>query len=119
MLFAQTHEWVKTSENIATCGISFFAVKELGEIVYIELPKIGSMLKKDGEMAVIESTKAATDIYSPVSGVVVAVNDKLINNLGLLNQDPENEGWLIKVELSDALELNDLLTKPKYLELIG
>lgn len=119
MHFALTHEWVKTVENNAYIGISSFAVKELGEIVYLELPKLGSYLKKDTEMAVIESTKAATDIYAPISGEVVEINEKLLSNLQLLNTDPENAGWLIKVKMEDPIELEELLERPKYLELLS
>jgi glycine cleavage system H protein len=118
MFFSNSHEWVKIEEDIATIGISFFAQKELGDIVYIQLPKVGDELTARKECVVVESTKAATDIYSPVSGEVIEVNQNLKANLSILNEDPENAGWMVKVRLFDKSEVKELMTSTDYLELI-
>ncbi len=118
MLFTDTHEWIKIEENIATIGISSFAQKELGEIVFIELPKVGEKIAANKEMVVLESTKAAADIYSPLSGEVLEVNRELKENLNLLNQDPENRGWMIKLKLDSPDELKKMMSLKEYLKLI-
>ena len=118
MLFTDTHEWIKINENIATIGISSFAQKELGEIVFIELPKVGDQIAAQSEMVVLESTKAAADIYCPLSGEIVEVNHSLKENLNLLNQDPENKGWMIKIKVHNKDELNSLMSLKDYLQLI-
>lgn len=118
MFFSHTHEWVKIDGNIAIVGISQFAQKELGEVVFIELPKVGMYLQAQLEMAVLESTKAATDLYSPISGKVVEVNESLIQDLNLLNLDPENKGWMVKIAIEDQADLQNLLSPTQYQELI-
>lgn len=118
MKFTPSHEWISLHDSIGTVGITYYAVNELGEIVYLELPKIGMKVKAGDEVAVLESTKAAADIYTPVSGVIVAVNDRLSQNLEKLHLSPESEGWLFKIELQDPKELDKLLDKPSYEKLI-
>lgn len=100
MHFTPTHEWIVTEGNTATVGISDHAQKELGEIVYVELPKIGQTVQTGEEVCVLESTKAAADVYSPASGIVIAVNDLLRQTPSLINRAAESSGWLYKLELS-------------------
>ena len=103
-----SHEWVKIEKNIAIVGITAYAKKEIGEIVNVELPKVGKMVKAQEEVCIIESTKSAIDVYSPVSGKIVEVNNRLIENISLINFSPEKEGWLFKVEAADLKELEGL-----------
>ena len=98
--YTKSHEWVDKEGNVATVGITRAAVQEVGEIVYVELPKVGKEVKVGQDACVIESTKAAVDISSPVSGVILSVNDALLSNIQLLNTSPESEGWLFKVTLT-------------------
>ena len=115
MKYTDTHEWVSVSCAIGTVGITHYAQKELGEIVYVDLPKVGSQVKAGQEALVLESTKAAADSYAPVSGEVTAVN----HNLSALNADPESSGWLYQVRLTNLAELEPLLDYPAYLQLIS
>ncbi len=105
--FTPSHEWIDAS---GTVGITAFAQKELGEIVFVQLPKIGSALKMGEEACVLESTKAAADVYAPVSGKVIAVNSEL----SLLNKSPESAGWLFKLTLDNPAELKGLMTQEEY-----
>lgn len=97
--YTKTHEWFEKADGIATVGITYAALEEIGEIVYVELPKIGKEVKEGDDATVLESTKAAVDISSPVSGQIIAINDSLKTNIVPLNKDPENSGWLFKVKL--------------------
>ena len=114
MKFTKTHEWIKIDELTATIGISHFAQKELGEIVYIELPGIGKKVKAGDQVIVIESTKAAVDIYSPISGEVTAVNETLRESPEKINHSAESEGWLFKLRLDAPHELNLLMEEAAY-----
>lgn len=114
MKYTQSHEWITVNGNVGTVGVSHFAQKELGDIVYVELPDIGSQVKKGEEIAVLESTKAAADVYTPVSGKVVAVNQDLNEAPELINQDPEGAGWLYRIELTQQAELEPMLTAEAY-----
>jgi glycine cleavage system H protein len=118
MKFSDSHEWVKIEGDIGTVGITSHAQKELGEIVYIELPSVGKKVKAKDEVAVLESTKAAADIYTPVSGEIIEINQQLHPTSCQINTSPENEGWLFKIKLSHPSELNELLDKEDYLNLI-
>ncbi|MBI5273731.1 MAG: glycine cleavage system protein GcvH [Chlamydiales bacterium] len=100
MKYTDSHEWIKIANNEGTVGITHFARKELGQIVYIELPKVGQRVESKEEVAVLESTKAAADIYSPVAGTIIAVNLALKENIQLINQDPENQGWIYKINIA-------------------
>ncbi len=111
MKFTDSHEWV-TAEGLV--GITAHAQKELGDIVFVQLPEIGTKLTAGKEAAVLESTKAAADIYSPVSGTVIEINEALQNTPSLLNTDPEKSGWLFKVALEAPSELDRLLNKEQY-----
>jgi glycine cleavage system H protein len=114
MKYAQSHEWIDVTEEVGTVGITSFAQKELGEVVYIELPIMGKQVKAGDEIAVLESTKAAADIYSPVSGEIIAVNHALKEKPDLLNKFPETEGWLFKIKLTQLEELTALLDRDAY-----
>lgn len=119
MKFTPTHEWVQVVDNVATVGVTDHAQKELGEIVFVELPKLGKNVKAGEEAAVLESTKAAADVYSPVSGEIVAINTALNNASELVNKSPEYQGWLFKVKLSNPQEVDQLLDQKGYLAQIS
>jgi glycine cleavage system H protein len=117
--YTKTHEWVRVEGDIAVVGLSDHAQNELTDIVYVELPAIGAQVEAAKECAVVESVKAASDIYTPVSGEVVAANDELSHAPELLNDDPYGKGWMFKVKMSDQSELNDLLSPDDYAHHIG
>jgi len=119
MKYTDSHEWIRKEETLATVGISRHARQELGEIVYVELPKVGQEVHAGAEIAVLESTKAAADIYAPVSGKVTKVNTALTENIALINDEPEGNGWLFEIEMHDATELDTLLDKAAYQSLIS
>lgn len=119
MHFTESHEWVRIEGNIATIGISSYAQKELGEIVSIELPLVGRMVKAKEEVAVLESTKAAADVYAPLSGKVIAVNETIKQNPSQINQHAETSGWLFKLDLSHPQELTHLMNEKEYRALIS
>ena len=119
MKFSDSHEWInlENSEK-AVIGITNYAQKELGDIVYVELPQVGKVVKASQEIAVLESTKAASDIYTPVSGTIVEVNEKLVDSHELINQSPEKDGWIAKILLSDANEMENLMDRKAYEEML-
>lgn len=117
--YTRTHEWVKLENGVAKVGITEHAQKELGDIVYIELPKVGHQVKEGDTTAVLESTKAAADFYSPVSGTITEVNEKLKEDSGLINQSAEKEGWIYKIHLTNPEELKRLLELDDYLSLVS
>ena len=117
--YAKTHEWVRVEGDIAVVGITDHAQNELTDVVYVETPAVGAHLEAGKECAVVESVKAASDIYAPVSGDVVAVNEELSSAPELLNQDPYGKGWMFKVKMSDPSELNELLSPDDYTHHIG
>ncbi|MBS0653387.1 MAG: glycine cleavage system protein GcvH [Verrucomicrobia bacterium] len=117
MKFTETHEWINVEDGIGTVGITHHAQQELGEVVYIELPAVGKMVKAGEEVAVLESTKAAADIYSPVSGEIVEINQRLHDFIHEINQMAQTQGWLFKVRVSHPAELEKLLSHEQYLEL--
>lgn len=118
MKFTESHEWIRLENGIGTVGITDHAQKELGQVVYIELPAIGKQVKAGQEVAVLESTKAAADIYSPVSGEIVDINQKLGDFIHQINASAEKDGWLFKIKLSDRAEMENLLKREEYLELV-
>lgn len=119
MKYTETHEWVQIEGKQATVGVTQYAQKELGDVVYVELPKIGKSVEAGKEAAVLESTKAAADVYTPLSGIVLDVNQQLVQTPELINQAPEAGGWLFKIELSKPEEVNQLLDKASYDRLIN
>lgn len=114
MKYNETHEWIEVKGEIGTVGITDYAQKQLGEIVYVELPDVGSAVDAGEEVVVLESTKAAADVYSPVSGVIVEVNEQLNLTSDLVNKSPTNKGWLYKIKLIDLDELEDLMDEDDY-----
>lgn len=112
--YAKTHEWVQVEGKVATVGISNFAQDKLGDVVYVDLPQVGKVVKKGETLMSIESVKAASDVYAPVSGKVLQVNEKLNDQPELVNKDPEGEGWLVKIEMTNPNELNELLDEEAY-----
>lgn len=114
MKYTKTHEWVKNEGEMATVGVTNYAQNQLGDIVYVELPKVGKVVKAGEEAAVLESTKAAADVYSPVSGEIIEVNEELIKQAELVNVSPEQKGWLFKVRLSKVEELDDMMNETDY-----
>lgn len=118
MRFTPSHEWITIQGNIGTVGITAHAVGELGEIVYVELPALGHEIQAGEEIAVLESTKAAADIYSPVTGKIIEINSSLSTELDKLHSSPEKEGWLFKIELQNPKEYDSLLAMDAYKALI-
>ncbi len=117
--FTKTHEWVRLDGDVATIGISDHAQHELTDIVFVELPAVGRKVKAGEACAVVESVKTASDIYSPVSGEIFAINSAVVEKPDLVNSDPHGNGWFYKIKLSDAAELNALLTPENYKAQIG
>ena len=112
--YTKEHEWIKVDGDVATIGITEHAQQQLGDVVFVELPAVGKTVAKGGEAAVVESVKAASDVYAPVSGEVVAVNKELEGDPALINRDAEAGAWFMKVKLKDEAELNDLMDKSAY-----
>lgn len=117
--FSDYHEWILQEGDYAKVGITSYAQKELGEIVYAQFPDVHFKVLAGEEVVVLESTKAAADIYTPVSGTIIEINEKLKENIHLLNGSPENEGWLFKIALSDPSELDNLHSEMQYLAMIA
>ena len=116
--YSKEHEWGLIEGRIATAGSTAYTQKELGDIVYVELPEIGEKMVKDDPFAAVESVKAVSDVYAPVSGAVVEVNDALPETPETINEDPYGDGWMIKVEISDMDDLKDLMTAEEYAEYV-
>jgi glycine cleavage system H protein len=112
--YTKEHEWVRVEGDVAVCGISNFAAEQLGDVVYVELPEVGRAVKQGAEMAVVESAKAASDVYAPVSGEIVAVNEALGANPEKVNEGPESGGWFVKIRLADKSELESLMDEAAY-----
>lgn len=112
--FTKDHEWIKIDGNIGTVGITQFAQSQLGDIVFVEVPAAGKSVKAGGEAAVVESVKAASEVYSPVSGTVKEGNAALPDAPETVNQDPQGAGWFFKIELSDVKELDGLMDQAAY-----
>jgi len=119
MKFTESHEWIRIENGVGVVGITDHAQKELGQIVYVELPAVGKQVKAGQEVAILESTKAAADIYSPVSGEVTEINQKLVDFIHQINASAEKEGWLFKIKLSDQKEAEKLLNQKEYLDLVN
>ena len=112
--FTKDHEWIAVDGDIATVGITEHAQEQLGDVVFIELPEVGKAIEKGGGAAVVESVKAASEVYAPVSGSVTAVNDALTSDPGLVNRSAEGDGWFMKVKLKNKSDLADLMDKTAY-----
>lgn len=118
LLFTKDHEWTKVEGNTVTIGITHHAQDALGEIVFLDLPEVGRVMKKGDTFGAVESIKAVSDLYSPVSGKVVAANTDLTNEPGRVNSEPYSGAWMIKVELSNTAELKDLMDTAAYKALV-
>ena len=116
--YTQEHEWVQIDGEIATVGVTNHAQESLGDIVFIDLPVIGKKVKAKEEICVIESVKAASDIYTPIDGEVIEVNDNLSNDASLVNQDAENEGWIFKIKVSNPNQYESLMSLDQYLDFL-
>jgi len=116
--YSKEHEWVRVEGNRATIGITDFAQKELGDIVFVELPEIGKTVSANDGLSVVESVKAVSDVYSPLSGTVVEVNEALADSPELVNQDPYGQGWIAVIELADPGEYEQLLDAQAYRQLL-
>jgi len=112
--YSQDHEWIKVEGEKALVGITDFAQKQLGDVVYVELPKIGTQLEFHQPLGVIESVKAVSDLYSPVSGEVLEANEELNNSPELVNEDPHGKGWIIRLKVKDESELQKLMSAVEY-----
>ncbi len=117
--FTKEHEWIKIKNGLAIVGISDFAQEQLGDIVSIELPKAGGVFRQGQTMAIIDSVKASSDIYTPISGEIAEVNEELIEKPEMINQSPYDLGWIAKIKPSSIEELESLMTKEKYDRYIG
>ena len=119
MRFTESHEWIRMEGDIGIVGITAHAQKELGDIVFVELPVVGKIVRAAEETAVLESTKAASDVYAPVAGEIVAVNQNLKNSCASLNQFPEEEGWLYKIKVRNPGDADILMNRDEYNTLRG
>ena len=117
-LYSREHEWVKVEDDTCVIGITEYAQQELGEVVFVELPEIGQVFDASQELGTIESVKAVAEVYTPVAGEIVEVNDAVVDDPELLNEDPHGEGWLVKLRFSSAADLKSLMTAEKYEEFI-
>ena len=113
--YTKEHEWVEVDGDTATVGITNHAQESLGDIVFIDLPTVGKQVKSNEELCVIESVKAASDIYAPIDGEVIEINNNLNDDASIVNQDPEKEGWIFKMKISDLSQYNNLMTLDEYL----
>ncbi len=119
LLYTKEHEWAKIDADVATIGITDYAQQMLGELVFVELPDIGKQCAGHDELAVVESTKAANDIYSPVAGKVIEVNDELESRPELINQDCYSAGWICKLQITDVKSVEGLMDSKQYEEYLG
>lgn len=116
--FTQEHEWIRVEDGIGVVGITDFAQQQLGDVVFVELPAVGTAVSKGEQAAVVESVKAASEIYAPASGEIIAVNEELADEPGRVNANPMDEGWFLKIRLSDENELQTLMNEKAYQELL-
>ena len=116
--YTKEHEWVEVDGDTATVGITNHAQESLGDIVFIDLPTVGKEVKSNEELCVIESVKAASDIYAPIDGEVIEINNNLNDDASIVNKDPEKEGWIFKMKIFDLSQYNNLMTLDEYLALL-
>jgi len=117
--FTKEHEWILMKDNIGLVGITDFAQKQLGDIVSVELPRVGNEFKQNDAMAIIDSVKASSDIYCPIDGKVVAINEELLQSPELINKSPFESGWIVKLEPSNTSQLENLMTEEEYKKFVG
>lgn len=116
--YTREHEWVSIEGSVATIGITDHAQEQLGDVVFVELPGVGDRIEKADAFGVVESTKAVSDVYAPLSGEVTEVNDDLPDNPELINEDPYGDGWMVKVAIGDKADLDELMTADEYRKFI-
>ena len=112
--YSKQHEWVSTEGDIATVGITKHAAERLGDIVFVELPDKGKNFEKEGQAGVVESTKAASDIYTPITGEITETNQSIVDDPSIVNKDPEGASWFFKIKIKNKSELNELMNKEDY-----
>ncbi len=112
--YTREHEWIRIEDGVAVCGITDYAQSQLGDVVYVELPEVGAQVARDGEAAVVESTKAASDVYAPLTGTIVAVNDRLEESPDLVNESAEDAGWFFRMDVDDEGELDEMMDEEAY-----
>ena len=112
--FSKQHEWASVEGDVATIGITKHAAKMLGDVVFVELPEKGKNIKKEGQAGVVESTKAASDIYTPIAGEITENNQSIIHDPGVVNKDPEGNAWFFKIKIKNQSELDELMSKADY-----
>jgi glycine cleavage system H protein len=112
--FTETHEWIDTNQEVMTVGITEHAQELLGDMVFVELPQVDTEVHAGDELGVLESVKAASDFYAPISGIVVAINEEVVENPALINRDPYGAGWLVKIRAHEQEDLDDLLSEEEY-----
>ena len=117
-LYSREHEWIRVEDDICILGITDFAQQELGEVVFVELPEIGQVFDANDELGTIESVKAVAEVYTPVAGEIVEINDAVVDDPELLNEDPHHEGWLLKIRFSSAADLKQLMKAEEYEEFV-
>ncbi len=117
--YTKDHEWVRQEGDVAVIGITDYAQQQLGDVVYVELPEIGRKVEQGKEAAIVESAKAASEVYAPISGEVVAVNEAILGNPALVNEDAMGEGWFMKVRLADPRQLAGLMDENAYAALVA
>ena len=116
--YAKSHEYAHLEGDVATIGITEYAQKELGDVVFVELPQVGSQLDAGDELGSIESVKAVSELFTPVSGEVIEINEALADNPALVNTDPWGDGWMVRIKVTDATEVDELMTAEEYDEFI-
>ena len=117
--YSKEHEWVRLEGDVATVGVSQFAQEQLGDVVFVELPDIGKAVEQNGDAAVVESVKAASEVYAPVSGEVIEVNAELEDDPELVNRAPTGEGWFMKIKISDLSQLDDMMDEAAYNDFVA
>ena len=117
-LYSRQHEWVKVEDDVCTLGITEFAQQELGEVVFVELPEVGQVFDAEDEIGTIESVKAVAEVYTPLAGETIEINEAVVEDPELLNEDPHGDGWLVKIRYSSAADLKQLMTAEQYEEFV-
>jgi len=119
MKFTEEHEWLREEDGVMAVGITIHAAEQLGDVVFVELPDVGTIISKDDEVVVIESVKAASDILAPVDGEITEVNSTLTDNPSMVNEDPQGEAWFFKMKISDASQMDEFMDEAGYQKFIG
>lgn len=117
-LYSREHEWIRVDNDVCVVGITEFAQQELGEVVYVELPEVGMVFDANDEIGTIESVKAVAEVYTPVAGEIIEINEAVVDDPELLNEEPHSEGWLVKIRFSSAADLKSLMSSEQYEEYV-